>query len=354
MPKEFSEFLGNLPGRTAAIVYSFAPAKRPKELWYDRWQTEVLSFYGQAIQGLGVEPYFMDVDSFCERAIAGRLPDLDFVINLNAGVRPISNWALVPAVASWCDIAILPCEADIIIAGERKDLSNLVAEKMGLRIPHTYTAASLASLPPETQVIAKPRDLGGSEGIEIRPKKTLEPKRDYIYQEVIAGYDITLPVLYDPVLGSIQPLPAVAYRPANDDPRWFHSRESKIQGVGYQKKIVDLAEEHKAALISFAEEFGIITYCRLDLRVAAGSWAEAFEVRDEPPPIYFIEINPMPTLRRNINFISSLQEPTRLSATQSATLSAVQSRCQTAREPQLVQGAWVLACAMYARTHNQV
>lgn len=353
MIAEFERFLSSMSCRTIGIVYSFAPAKRPTEIWYDRWQTEVLSFYGQAVQGLGAEPYFIDVNSFCERAVTGRLPELDFVVNLNAGVRPISNWALVPAVASWCDLPILPCEADVIIAGERKDLSNLLAERWGLRIPVTYTSQLLSKLPDAKRLLAKPRDLGGSEGIHLVESSDLKPRHDYLYQEMISGYDVTLPLLYDPLLNALAPLPPIAYRPSTDDPSWFHSRETKLGGEGYQKVVVDLPADWRASLTTFASAFGIKTYCRLDLRVAATTWEGAFG-ESSTADLYFIEINPMPTLRKNINFLSSLEHRERFTTSQSQTLAAVEVRCRSARDPQFVRGAWILACAMYAKAKCSV
>src|SRR4028118_675430 len=90
-----------LKGRRIALVYSFPQAIDPPNRWYDRWKSRVIMSYGEALERINVLPFYCDIDSFIRQISANQLPFLDAVISLNAGVRPVSHFALVPAVSQW-------------------------------------------------------------------------------------------------------------------------------------------------------------------------------------------------------------------------------------------------------------
>ena len=127
--------------------------------------TDVLASYGEALEYLDAIPYFVDVESFCRQAFTDQLPPLRCVFNLNAGITPISNWALVPSTCQWKAIPVLPCSADTIILGERKDLSTLVARTSGFPTPRQFRSHDEAIAECGNGFLRKPRDLGGSVGI---------------------------------------------------------------------------------------------------------------------------------------------------------------------------------------------
>lgn len=114
--------------------------------------------YGEALERLGAVPYYCDIDTFIDQIANGKLNDCEAVVSLNAGVRPVSHFALVPAVAQWLRKPIIPCTADTIIAGERKDLGNALASKAGLQVPRVYGPHEFAEAQAEPLLIVKPRD----------------------------------------------------------------------------------------------------------------------------------------------------------------------------------------------------
>lgn len=303
--RDFQDFLSSLDNWTVGIVYSFQPADRPKERWYDRWHSEVMSTYGLAVQSLHAEPYYLDAELFAERAISGLLPSLKCVFNLNAGIRPISNWAFVPSICQWCKIPVLPCTADTAILSERKDLSYLVAESVNLRVPKVVSSTKATKT---GKVFAKPRDLGGSVGTRFTDLSELTADSCMIYQEFVPGYDVTVPIMFDPLGKTLTALPGILYLPSNADPTmWFHSEQSKLAGKGYEKRAIHIPPEIQDVLLGACDAFGIMTYCRYDLRFAANPEEDPSEVITADR-LYFIEINAMPTIRIGINFLNSLSQ----------------------------------------------
>ena len=117
--------------------------------------------YGEALERIGAVPYYCDIDTFIDQISSGNLKNRDAVVSLNAGVRPVSHFALVPAVAQWFRKPIIPCTADTIIAGKRKDLGNALATKAGLEVPRVYGPHECAEARNEARLIVKPRDLRG-------------------------------------------------------------------------------------------------------------------------------------------------------------------------------------------------
>ncbi len=306
--ESYSIFLNSLKDMSVGLVYSFAPKKTLKAIWYDKWQTDVISSYGRAIECLGASPFYIDVDTFCRLAFSDSLPILNCIFNLNAGITPISNWALVPSVACWKRIPIIPCDADTIILGERKDLSFLLAKNSGFQIPRTYDSQSSVG---QGNIIVKPRDLGGSVGIKIinlREQIDLEEHGKYIYQEFIPGFDLTVPVLFNPITDKLFAFPGILYLPECEEPwNWIHSEQSKIDFKGYKKVTVELPDTFKYSILKLAVDFGIDSYCRFDFRVKSENMVDVEMLFNDEMKLYFMEINPMPTLRFGINYLQGIK-----------------------------------------------
>jgi len=82
--------------KSAAVVYGFSPAGKFTQVWYDQWQSAVISSYGHALEEIGLNPYFIDAVSFARQALDGSIPDVICAFNLNAGITPIHHWSMVP------------------------------------------------------------------------------------------------------------------------------------------------------------------------------------------------------------------------------------------------------------------
>ena len=130
-----------------------------------------------------------------------------------------------------------------------------------------------------------------------------------LYQEFIKGYDITTPILYNPLLEDLQVLPTVMYYSEDKNIEWFFNEEVKEKRGGYKKRILHLDTTAEYKFIDTAKKIGINSFCRIDARVKCNSADEWDGLCSGPIPadkIYFIEINPMPTLKHNINIHNSL------------------------------------------------
>jgi hypothetical protein len=216
---------------------------------------------------------------------------------------------MMPAVSAWCGIPPLPVEADVLIVGERKDTAALLAASCGFASPPTYRFDDLHDLPSTLELVVKPRDLGGSVGLaKSSAHKLLQAGRaddqTMIIQEFVAGLDLTVPIVFQPSTGRHRAVAGILYIPETEEPLgWMHTEETKISNRGYRKLVVPLPGwlEEKAGVYATAAELG--AYSRLDLRIRArstnpsapGFWNEE---------VLFLEVNPLPTLRHNINFLN--------------------------------------------------
>lgn len=305
----------HLAGSRIALVYSFPKISDPSSRWYDRWRSRVIMSYGEALERLEILPFYCDVDTFIEKAALGSLPSCDAAISLNAGVWPVSNFALVPAVAQWYQIPVVPCTADVIIAGERKDLANAMAVRAGLRVPKTYEQGGLSEARSERFVVVKPRDLGGSYGLQKTSGEHLN-EEDFnggkIVQRFIPGYDVTVPVFTDATSGEIVVGDATVYFPSNADPTsWVYDRAAKDAYVGGEKvtSVVrhqfPLDEYARKQVIDLCSAIGVDCFARIDFRIELDK-PDVLKVITADR-LYFIEINPMPTVCTGLAFIESFR-----------------------------------------------
>lgn len=103
------------------------------------------------------------------------------------------------------------------------------------------------------------------------------------------------------------------YYPDNKDIDWYFNEEVKEKRGGYKKKIIQIDNSIEEKYIELSNKLNINCYCRIDARIKCDSAEEWNEICSKIVPaekIYFIEINPMPTLKHNINIhnaIDSLQ-----------------------------------------------
>ncbi len=305
----------DLQNRSVALVYSFPKRADPPNRWYDRWKTRVIMSYGEALERIQVRPFYCDIDSFCQKVFSNQLPDCDAVISLNAGVRPLSLFALVPSVAQWGQIPIIPCTADVIIAGERKDLGNHVAQQLGLVLPTTYTRRQIEKARQEESLIIKPRDLGGSVGMKRITGADLQ-ESDFsfgrIVQRFISGYDVTIPIFVDVEAGHLIIGDATVYVPSGPKATdWIYDREAKESYVGgatvasVSRLQFPLQSRATEKIRDFAQAIGVDSFARVDFRLTIAELGELECIKADQ--LTFIEINPMPTVCTGLAFVEGVR-----------------------------------------------
>lgn len=293
--------LHELFGKTIGVVYTFEGEDAPGFEHYHVWQSDIISKWLLAIQDLKCRPLILDVRTFVDKAIGGTLPKIDYVLNLNCGGCELSPMALIPSVCAFFHIPCIPCDASTILAGENKFMSNLVAKATGLQVPKTLDKDI-------TGGIFRPLNLGSSIGV----KREFSSLQKGIYQEFIPGYDITTPIVYNPVQQKMDIMPTVLYIAENDDVEWFLGEECKNSRSGFSRKtIFDLSQELEKKYLELTQNVAINTFCRIDARIKCSSSDELKSLLKKPlqlEDIYFIEINPMPTVWINNAFSHSFSE----------------------------------------------
>ena len=301
--EKFMRDLHTLQGKTIGVVYTYEGEEAPGFFHYHVWQSDIISNWLTAIQDLKCRPFIIDVRTFVEKAIAGSLPDLDFVLNLNCGGYELSPMALIPSVCGFFNIPCIPCNASTILAGENKRISNLLASTTGLQVPPNLKAD-------EDGGIFRPLNLGSSIGIKRGPLSGDEP--DGLYQKFISGYDITTPIVFNPYTNKMVCMPTVLYMPEEDSTDWYLGESYKDTRSGFERKsIFELSTPLESQYLELVKNMDINTFCRIDARIACTSKKQLFAKLQQPllkDDVYFIEINPMPTVWINNAFSHSYNE----------------------------------------------
>ncbi len=293
--------LRELQGKTIAVVYIFEGETAPGFQHYHVWQSDIISKWLLAIQDLKCRPLILDVRTFVEKAIAGTLPIVDFVINLNCGSCELSPMALIPSICAFFHIPCIPCDSVAILSGENKLISNLIASATGINVPTTLSH----DIP---NGIFRPLNLGSSMGVKRGPN----PDTKGIYQEFIYGYDITTPIVYNPITSQMDFMPTVIYIGTGDSVNWFLSEEHKNTRSGFERKtIYNLSNKLKQKYLELITSTSINTFCRIDARIKCKSAEELENILKNPlelEDVYFVELNPMPTIWTNNAFSHSFDE----------------------------------------------
>lgn len=301
--KEYKELLQKLFGKTIAIIYIFEGEDAAGYEHYESWKTDVISSWMFAVEELHCLPLVMDIRTFVQKAMNKSLPYIDYVINLNNGTKTISTLGLIPSVCSFLNIPCIPCNTTTIVCGEHKRISNIIAESIGLNVPQALSVN-------DSSGIIRPIGLGSSLGVKRGFDKPINNK-EFIYQKFIKGFDITTPILFNPITSQLEVLPAILYIPNKINVEWFLGEDEKRLHQGYVKQVAHLSPKAKETYTSLAKEMGITSFCRIDARLHCESEDELSELlADEIPlsKLFFLEINPMPTIKNNINFHTSMDE----------------------------------------------
>jgi hypothetical protein len=285
-------------GKTIGVIYTFEGEDAAGFQHYHVWQSDIISKWLLALQELKCRPLILDVRTFVDKAISNTLPNIDYVLNLNCGGCELSPMALVPSVCGFFDIPCIPCNSSAILAGENKLISNLLAQAIGIQIPKTLDSKVEGG-------IFRPLNLGSSIGV----KRAFSNETQGLYQEFIQGYDITTPIVYNPIIQKMDIMPTVLYVAEKDNVKWYLGEENKNLRNGFiRKTIYDLSEEVKEKYLELVQTLSINTFCRIDARIKCDSPGELKLLLKKPlqlKDIYFIEINPMPTVWINNAFSHS-------------------------------------------------
>ena len=160
---ELLDFLRSLEGQRLAIIYSDRFEGKPSSTWYHRWRSDVVGFFSEAGEALGMELTFLNVDQLIEmsRLDCGHLPR--FLLNLNAGNRFLGNLVIAPALAGWRGRNIAFCDARTALLSEDKPVSRLLAKEAGFQLPKGSKELSVGDI-----ALFKPTNLGSSVGVYTR------------------------------------------------------------------------------------------------------------------------------------------------------------------------------------------
>ena len=307
--KEYRKCLNMQKGKTIGIVYIFRGENALGYKHYECWEGDVISSWIHAVEEIGGLPLIMDARTFCEKAMNGTLPHLDYVINLNNGTYDISVLGLVTSVCAFLKLPCIQGNTLTTVTGDNKQISNMLAEIIGIKIPNNMSKA-------EAGGIVRPIGLGSSIGvrrIKSFEETTEKPDNSCLYQEFIEGFDFTTPLLYDPISSSLSCLPAVMYIPDSTSPDWFLGEIQKREHSGYKKTSVRIQKNLSDLYVCMAHVINVSTYCRIDARFRCKSIDEVQVAERNGIPFekaYFMEINPMPTIKNNINFCTSVENLT--------------------------------------------
>lgn len=297
-----SELLRAASGKNIGLVYSHRADPNFSKKHYAFWKMDVVSDWALAVEALGAIPLLLDVKSFISKAVNGELGDIDYIVNLNAGNNDLGNLGIVPSICSYISTPCIPCNTSQVITGENKIVSNHIASSLKMNLPKSC-------LGDESQTkIARPLNLGSSVGVTLNPKDLIG--EDWIIQDFIPGFDLTTPLIFNPVSNQMEVLPSVIYDPENKNVNWFLGNPEKETHSGYQKRLCEVDAKTKQMFKLMVKSYGIKTFCRIDCRVRSLDYREIDGLINEPIPfsrIYFLEINPMPTISEGINFCLSVQ-----------------------------------------------
>lgn len=297
MKEQYIKMIQSIKGKTIAIVYIFEGEDAPGFQHYHIWKSDVISLWMNAVQNLHCMPLILDVRTFVEKALNRTLPKIDYVINLNCGSCELSPMGLVPATCAFIGVPCIPCDAVSIVTGENKRLSNLIAKGIGLNVPKELS-------PTDERGIYRPLNLGSSCGV-IRGR-TPHNAIDGLYQEFLPGYDITTPIVYNPLKGDFDVFPSIIYLPDSENLNWYFGAEEKGTGKGYRRGIIpSLSIQLQESYFKLIRSMGIHTYCRIDARIRCENILMAESLQRNPlstDNLYFIEVNPMPTVKTNNSF----------------------------------------------------
>ncbi len=302
--KSIEHAIAHLKQETWAIVYSYNPPANSRNLWYDRWRYDIINDYAKAVSLIGVEPLIIDIDRFISMG-RGEAKNLDFVINLNSGATPVSNIGVVQCIASWFQLDSFPNDADTIVVGEKKDICSRFFSSW-FSTPEQIGAMAGDRVP--VRSIMKPKTLGNSRGVRLIEIGQSVPKeyspKNHLLEKFVEGYEVSIPVLFDPTDDQYRIMQPVIYLPKQDNPsQWYFSDIEKFSDrQRYDRRLGSVSSDLETALKSASEAFGFGDIARFDFRWMTN---EPMGGEIETDDLSFLEINCLPTLSDDVSVLLS-------------------------------------------------
>lgn len=299
----FLTFLDTLPGKSLAIVYSFSNTVDKDRVWYDRWKSSTIMYFGQGGEELGLDVRYIDVDTFLTEAVSRDGVSNDYLINLHSGLRDISSWPIISSLASWRSIPAGPCPSDVHITCERKDVTRALASSLKLMLPSSWEAHQSDGL----EYVIKARDLGMSVGLrKTKLRGELEAaNRDpkLVVEEFVLGFDATISVLANH-MGNYTVLGAVFYIPKSREPEWMFTEELKklpFENNEFKSFEIAVDDELAAELLELSRMLGQGGVYRHDFRIEPLPNGEAPEIMTLKNS-WYLEVTPTPTMAEQTDF----------------------------------------------------
>lgn len=298
LTNKFLGVINGIKGQVVAIVYTFEGENALGFEHYDVWRSNVICDWVRAVEELGCKPFILDVRTFVLKAMMNTLPHIDYVINLNAGNKNLGNLSIIPSVCSFLGTPCIPCNSEVCAVGEDKIYANMIAKNSNIKVPvdHPYN---------EEGGIIRPRSYGSSIGIRRTSQKEIY-SADETSQQFIVGMDVTFPILYNPIKNKLDIIAPIAYRHMEGF-NCYLDAEHKLKH-DYTKERINITDTISKEIINLVSLYNIKTFCRIDTRIATNDlvYLETATLDN----LYFIEINPTPTIHNSINFTDSLDNLT--------------------------------------------
>lgn len=290
----FRRYKKIVQGKIIVIVYIFEGEDANGYGHYHIWKSDIISSWMLAVQELGCKPYILDVRTFMDKVAANALPSIDYVLNLNCGTINLSTLGVVPSICGFLNVPCIPCDVQTMMACEDKKVSNMVALSNNWNVPPYLDST-------ENNGIFRPINLGSSVGVG----KQYKPEEKGIYQKFIRGFDITTPIVYNPVSKQMQLFPTIIYLPQDKDTGWYFGELQKKEKKGYTREIMLMQDKISRMYLDLVQSFAINTFCRVDARIECENFRDVNNIMEgqfEIEQLYFIEINSMPTISKNNSF----------------------------------------------------
>lgn len=278
-------------GRVCGIAYTHTFFRDPEEIWYDRLATDVPAYIAGGLAKIGADPLYLNVEQVIELCLQPEKRDkVSAIFNVCLGHKSLDNWALVPAVAAWAGLPVLPNGAHVTVLGEDKRVAKDFARRAGLS-----TAEDWSDRTGESRLfVRKPIGWGSSVGLQLLEGRGADEPGS-IVEPFVPGYDLTVTMLHDPSRRRLAAVGALCADHGSEDAlgtMWTKEKKSGgSQSADLNRTFHEIGGSLEEALDAFAADLGLRSAARFDFRINALPAARPIEARD----VVFLEVNPCPT-----------------------------------------------------------
>jgi len=229
--------------------------------------------------------------------------DVDIVYNTVEGIGSRNREGLLPALLEIHNVPYIGTDAFGLSLTLDKVLTKLVAERLRIQTPRHYAAELLTSVNTirealeklKTPSIVKPNNQGNSSGIKVfdsakeASEYVCEALEKYsttiLCEEFIIGKEITVPLIGNNADSMLIGVTSVDIQ--GDNGYFWLDSDQKLYG-DYNNILLNLPDKQNKMLIAWSvalfNAIGCRDFARFDYRLA------------DDGAIYFIEVNPLPSL----------------------------------------------------------